>query len=92
VIDFALPLSIRHRHRCARTIALTSLLSRAGLRGGAIAPPGVTISFRPPRRCSRIGIRRSAPGLPRGNLIKITPATAVGRDSATASLASRDMV
>jgi hypothetical protein len=34
---------------------LTSVPSRLGFRAGAAAPSGVMISFRPPRRCSRIG-------------------------------------
>ena len=30
---------------------------RAGFRGGAVAPLGVMISWRPPRRCTRISMR-----------------------------------
>jgi hypothetical protein len=45
------------RHRWARTSALTRVSSRRGFGVGAAAPSGVMISFRPPRRCSRIGIR-----------------------------------
>jgi hypothetical protein len=40
-----------------RTSALISVSSRLGFRAGAATPSGVMISFRPPRRCSRIGMR-----------------------------------
>ena len=57
VIDRACPLSILRRQRCARTSALTSVSSRSGFRGAGATPSGVMISLRPPRRCSRSGIR-----------------------------------
>ena len=48
---------MRRRQRCARTSALTSVSSRLGFRVGAATPSGIMISLRPPRRCSRIGMR-----------------------------------
>jgi hypothetical protein len=36
---------------------LTSVSSRLGFRAGTATPSGIVISFRPPRRCSRIGMR-----------------------------------
>jgi hypothetical protein len=53
VIDFAFPLSIWRRQRCARTSALINVSSRRGFGGGTADPSGIMISFRPPRRCSR---------------------------------------
>ena len=50
-------LSILRRQRCARTSALISVSSRLGFRAGAATPSGVTNRLRPPRRCSRIGMR-----------------------------------
>jgi len=57
VIDRACPLSILRRQRCARTSALIRVSSRPGFEVGIAAPCGVMISFRLPRRCSRIGMR-----------------------------------
>ena len=48
------PAARLRRHRCARTSALIRVSSRLGFRVGAATPSGVMISFRPPRRCSRI--------------------------------------
>jgi hypothetical protein len=39
------------------TSALTSVSSRRGFGVGAAGPSGIMISLRPPRRCSRIGMR-----------------------------------
>jgi hypothetical protein len=44
VIDFAWPLSIRHRHRCALTSALIRVSSRFGFRAGAATPSGIMIA------------------------------------------------
>jgi hypothetical protein len=47
---------------------LTSVSSRLGFRAGAATPSGVMISFPPPRRWSRIGMRMVRSGYESGNL------------------------
>ena len=69
VTDFAQPLSIRRHQRRARASTLTSVSSRRGFDAGAAAPSGVMISFRPPRRCSRIGIGYRGAGLDARSLV-----------------------
>ena len=65
----------RRRQRCARTSALISVSSRRGFGAGTAAPSGVMISFRPPRRCSRIGMRmvRVSTSRPTRSVITLRP-------------------